>query len=79
MLSEINVKIIIKNFFQNHQIFKLRKYKDITDIFTGFCKEKKYQVELKYFCKTHNILCCPECIAKIKKMIVDSITIVMYI
>jgi len=53
--------------FQNHQIFKLGKYKDITDIFTGFCKEKNHQVELKYFCKTYNILCCLECIAKIKK------------
>jgi len=53
--------------FQNHQIFKLGKYKDITDIFTGFCKENNHQVELKYFCKTHKILCCLECIAKIKK------------
>jgi len=53
--------------FQNHHIFKLDKYTDIADIFTGFCKEKNHQVELKYFCKTHNILCCAECTTKIKK------------
>ena len=53
--------------FQNHYIFKLEKNKDIADIFTGFCKEKDHQVKLKYFCKTHNILCCSECIAKVKK------------
>jgi len=52
--------------FQNHHIFKLEKNKDITDIFTGFCKEKNHQTELKYFCKTHNILCCAECITRIK-------------
>jgi len=52
--------------FQNHHIFKLEKNKDIKEIFTGFCKEKNHQVELKYFCKTHNILCCSECIARIK-------------
>ena len=52
--------------FQNHQIFKFEKNKDITNIFTGFCKEKNHQVELNYFCKTHNILCCEECITKIK-------------
>ena len=53
--------------FQNHHIFKLDKNKDIKDIFTGFCKEKNHQVELKYFCKTHNLLCCSECICKAKK------------
>ena len=52
--------------FQNHHIFKLDKNKDIADIFTGFCKEKFHQVELKYFCKTHNILCCAECTTKVK-------------
>ena len=52
--------------FQNHHIIKLEKNKDITNIFTGFCKEKNHQTELKYFCKTHNILCCSECIVKVK-------------
>ena len=40
--------------------------KDITDIFTGFCKEKEHFNKLKYFCKTHNQLCCSACITKIK-------------
>ena len=53
--------------FQNHHIFKLEKNKDIKDIFTGFCEEKNHLGELKYFCKTHNILCCGECIAKVKE------------
>ena len=53
--------------FQNHHIFKLDKNKDIEDIFTGFCKEKNHQVELKYFCKSHNMLCCSECIVKVNK------------
>ena len=40
--------------------------KDITDVFTGFCKEKNHFNKLKYFCKTHNQLCCSACITKIK-------------
>jgi len=52
--------------FQNHNSIKLEKGKDITELFTGFCKEKSHRDELKYFCKTHNELCCAECIAKIK-------------
>ena len=50
--------------FINHNQFKLEKDKDITEIFTGFCKEKNHPIELKYFCKTHNVLCCAECIIK---------------
>jgi len=52
--------------FQNHNSIKLEKGKDITELFTGFCKEKKHKVELEYFCKNHNELCCAECIAKLK-------------
>ena len=40
--------------------------KKIDDIFTGFCKENKHYTNLEYFCKTHNKLICPSCIAKIK-------------
>ena len=50
--------------FNNHHLFNSNK--KIIDIFTGFCKEKNHLAELKYFCKTHNILCCGECITKIK-------------
>ena len=52
--------------FQNHHQYKLEKNKGITDIFTGLCKEKNHHYELKYFCKTHNNLCCAECITKFK-------------
>ena len=29
-------------------------------------QRKNHKIEIKYFCKTHNILCCGACIAKIK-------------
>ena len=51
--------------FEKHQIFSIDK--DIGDIFIGICKEKNHQIQLEYFCKTHNELCCAACIAKIKK------------
>ena len=52
--------------FETHHLFKLEKDKDMNEIFTGFCKEKNHSDEFKYFCKTHNKLCCAECIIKIK-------------
>ena len=51
--------------FVNHNSIKLEG-KDITELFTGFCKEKSHKAELKYFCKKHNVLCCAECITKLK-------------
>ena len=51
--------------FPNHKSFNLDK--DISNIFTGFCKVEKHQTELNYFCKTHNVLCCSKCIIKIKR------------
>ena len=50
--------------FKTHCQIKLDK--DINEIFTGFCSEKGHSTELKFFCKTHNKLCCTECITKIK-------------
>ena len=51
--------------FANHKVFPLDKNTD--EIFTGVCKEKSHNNNiLNYFCKTHNILCCAECICKIK-------------
>ena len=52
--------------FPNHHQCKLEKDKDINEIFTGLCKENNHPVELKYFCITHNKLCCSECITKFK-------------
>ena len=51
--------------FPNHNSIILEKY--ISNIFTGFCKVENHQIELDYFCKTHNVLCCGLCIAKIKR------------
>ena len=58
-------EIFHSNLCQNHQTLKIDK--DNSDIFTGFCKEEKHnQMELEFFCKNHNQLCCAACIAKIK-------------
>ena len=32
--------------------------KNENEILTGYCQEKKHNIELEYFCKTHNQLCC---------------------
>ena len=48
--------------FENHQ--KLNLNDNIKEIFTGFCKEENHSNKLDYYCKTHNILCCAECIIR---------------
>ena len=50
--------------FKNHQTFTMEK--DMKDIFTGFYNEKEHFQKLRFFCKTHNQLCCSICINKIK-------------
>ncbi len=50
--------------FQSHHTYNLNE--DISQIFTGICKEQHHSDKLKYFCKTHNVLCCAACITKIK-------------
>ena len=52
--------------FEDHTVFNLNKKDNNIDFFTGFCKEKNHFDKLKYFCKTHNQLCCAACIAKVK-------------
>ena len=49
-------------FFKNRHMFPLDEDID----FPKYCKEKNHQNELNYFCKDHNVLCCTNCIAKIK-------------
>ena len=51
--------------FKHHHSYKLDK--DVEEIFTGFCKEKNHNDELKYFCKSHNKLCCGACTIKLKE------------
>ena len=58
--------IFHSNLFQNHRTNNIDS-DNIETIFTGFCQEKSHNDELEYYCKTHNILCCAACIAKIKK------------
>ena len=53
-----------KGLVPNHHSVILDK--DISNIYTGFCKVEKHQAELDYFCKSHNVLCCAKCISKIK-------------
>ena len=52
-------------FLEKHTLINLEKEED--EIFTGICTEENHQIELEYFCKTHNKLCCAACIAKIKR------------
>jgi len=52
--------------FKHHNQIALNSNVNINEIFTGICTEKNHPYELKYFCKTHNKLCCAECITKIK-------------
>ena len=54
--------------FQNHQTFKIKNdIKEKKEEFNGYCKEKDHFNTLDYFCKTHNVLCCAECIIKVKR------------
>ena len=52
-------------FHQKHKSYDLNNI-NISEIFTGFCKEKGHLSKLNFFCKTHNQLCCSECIVNIK-------------
>ena len=54
--------------FEGHKTINLDKDKDkgIKKIFTWLCKEEKHKIELEYYCKAHNILCCAACINKIQ-------------
>ena len=38
--------------FKGHHKFKLNE--NINEIFTGLCKEENHNVQLEFFCKSHN-------------------------
>ena len=59
-------EIFHSKLFSNHHKYTLDKNKNISEIFTGFCKEENHLDKLEFFCKTHNQLCCAGCITKIK-------------
>ena len=51
--------------FENHQNFILNN--DFDELCNEFCEEEEHNYsKLKYYCKTHNKLCCSECIVNIK-------------
>jgi hypothetical protein len=52
------------SFLKHHHSYNIDK--NIEEIFTGLCLEKKHSLELEYFCKTHNKLICAACISNIK-------------
>ena len=58
-------KALHSKLFPNHQTFNSES--DMNEIFTGICKERGHMNKLKFFCKTHNQLCCVACIAKIQE------------
>ena len=49
---------------KNH--IKIKFNNNQKDTFIGYCLEQNHLVELNYFCKQHNTLCCGLCITKIK-------------
>ena len=53
-----------KGLFENHYLINLNN-ENIENIFTGFCQELNHPNKLNYFCKSHNKLCCANCIVKI--------------
>ena len=58
-------EVIHSKLFQKHNKYNLDV--NISDIYTGFCKEENHFDKLEYFCKSHNKLCCCGCIAKLKR------------
>ena len=50
--------------FGNHHLEKL--ISETSEIFCGFCPEENHNLELEFFCITHNQLCCAACLCKIK-------------
>ena len=57
-------KNIHNGLLKNHHSIILAN--NMIDQFIDICKEKGHIMNLDYFCKTHNILCCAACITKIK-------------
>ena len=50
--------------FEDHNIYKIDK--ENPEISFIYCKENGHLDKLRYYCKTHNKLCCSACICKIK-------------
>ena len=50
--------------FANHNLDIL--IAETNELFRGFCFEENHNLELEFFCITHNKLCCAACLCKIK-------------
>ena len=51
--------------FDNHHKYDLIKEKE--NLFINLCTENEHKLDLQFYCKTHNQLCCLGCISKIKR------------
>ena len=51
-------------FLKTHHTFDLNQ--KTNSQFIGICKRNNHFLNLEYFCKTHNILCCVACISKLE-------------
>ena len=63
-VSALNAIFIYSDILENHIIYNLDKNNE--QIFTGKCMEINHKIELEFFCRTHNKLCCAACLSKIK-------------
>jgi hypothetical protein len=57
-------KNLHSEFYEDHHLFNVDK--DINSLFTGLCNKKKHNIELQFYCKDHNELCCAACLCKIQ-------------
>ena len=53
-------------FFINHEIHNVNN-KNSNEIISDRCNELNHKLNLQYFCKSHNKLCCAACLSKIKE------------
>ena len=54
---------LLKN---HHYVHDLNEENYTENILSTKCQEENHKLELKFFCKSHNKLCCAACISKIK-------------
>ena len=49
--------------FEDHHFCNVDQ--NVNEIFTGYCNENNHNLELEYYCRSHNKLCCAACVTKI--------------
>ena len=58
-------EIFHSKLLQNHQVINIDEINNDKK-HNAFCEQQNHNIELQYFCRNHNILCCAKCITKIK-------------